>query len=250
MKILLLLSSLVCFASLSVAQSPQDGAAAKPNPPRPKLPDGPLLRAVGEFAQWEVTYSYPEERQKKDKELDPSVSSRPRKVVTTKTGRITHEEQTDVSNHVTQNWSTGMMLYYKTPASALWYEARPGAGGGAQLPPPSGFRGVEMIQESNYVGTIANGKGTCLVFAPGGSQKGDASNLQQGTKWMETADIIAYVDADSRLPIAVREHGILRTYQYDSAPTQMQVLPTDLADQIKHGEEGRARLNAMAARPY
>ncbi len=252
MKILLFLPILCLCAAFARAQSPSPAAA---NPPA-----GPLLRAVPDCSQWEITFRYPDDRRSKERgapvQADASRNARPRKTVTTKTGRIVHEQQTDVIDRVTEWWFDGPTQYYKTAGDALWLQLLPDAHQSVGMAttyralPPSGYHDLEWINETTYVGTILYGQGNCLVFAPKGARSLDLSDPAQRPKLLEAAHTLAYVDADTRLPLAVKAGGVVRTFVFDAPPTQAQRFPADLAEQIKKAGEGRARLELPAARPY
>ena len=250
MKLSFVLPAFLCLALPLWGQAPPDEVGSRAGPP--KLPDGPMLRPAEEYSQWEITFAYPEDKQKKDKGPDTSLAARPRKMVVTKTGRIVHEEQIDVGNTISELWFDGSKGYVKLGSNPTWLDLK---GSRLVVPaslvqlPPSGFQNVEFIKESNYAGTIPYDKGNYLIFTPGGYEKLDLRDPAQ-QKRMETLNTIGYVDDETRHPVAVRISGVLRTFHFDPAPTEMQTFPPDLADQLKKGEEGNARFGKPAPRPY
>lgn len=250
--------AMLCFAGALYAQIPRDGATQTATATKPTLPTGPLLRTVDNFSRWEVSFAYSDDQQKKGDTIDAKATSlsenaRPRKITTTKTGPIIHEETTDVIDRQTDTWFNGNTQYAKAGSSRIWLQASPGLmGDTAYHPlPANGFRNLDWITPDNYVGLVpAAGGRQYLVFTQGGLQKLDLTDAAERNDRMTKAGTIAYVDADSRLPILVRINGETRAYRFDAAPAQVQTLPVDLADQIKKGEEARARLLQSAARPY
>jgi len=216
-----------------------------------EIPDGPLLRPAPEFSQWTITLSYPDERGKKadDKPPIPGLENRVHQIVTTKTKNIVHEETIDGKGVKSEKWYVGSTQYRKDPGATVWYENSAGTMGKTQQDfhytplPPSGFRDLDWINADAYAGTIAYGKGKCLVFIPGG---GSATNAAVVT----TLPTVALIDSETRLPVEVHNGGIIRVFQFADQAPAMQTLPPDLAEEIKKGDEGRARLDQRPPRPY
>lgn len=252
MKTIILICALFGVTKVLCAQG---GSSAKPL--KPSLPTGALLQTAPNYSQWEVVFTYTDEqKQDKSTESKPKVlftgaETRVRKVLTTKTGRILHEEYTNIAGRAWEIWFSDSNQYQKSGTATIWFESRPGQGGdGSYDPvPPSGFRKLDWIVPSNFAGTILNGNSSCLVFTPGGSQKLDLSDPAQQAAAIKAAPVVALIDAETRFPIVVRTQSEVRTYRFGPAPTQMQILPNDLATQIKQGDEGRARLYVPAPRP-
>ena len=249
--------ALLGFAVSLSAQSPVGIASPSTKDGKPVLPSGPLLQSAPNFSQWEVTYTYADEQKSnqssagKPKPVFTGADTRPRQVVTTKTGQIVHEEQTDVSNRKVELWFNGGTQYGRGGDGTVWFEVGPGAPGQQNYRPlpANGFRNLDWISAGNFAGSVPSGNTTCLIFVPGGYQKLDLSDPAQQAARLKTATVIAYIDATSRLPILVRNRDETRVYRFGPPPVEMQSLPADLASQIKQGVEGRARLYAPAPRP-
>ena len=239
------------------AQQPSD------SPVKQSVPDGPLLRPAPSFAQWEITFQYSDDQRKKEQAGAPGAKAastfdpRPRKVVTTKTGAIIHEEVTCVDGKAKHVWFNAGTQYVKHGGQSVWLEADPrkstsGVSGDpdADPMPPSGFRKLEWVTSNNYAGTIPYAGGNCFVFVPGGESKVDLHDSAKQAQLLSSQGTVAYIDAESRMPVAVRSEGETRSFHFNPTPSAMQALPADLANQIKKGEEGRARLDQRAPRPY
>src|SRR5439155_739816 len=82
-------------------------------------------------------------------------------------------------------------------------------------------------------------KNDCLVFVLDGAAALDGGDQQQA---LEDQKTIAYIDAETRLPVLLRINGETRKFQFDAPPTAMLTLPEEIADQVKKGEEARTRL--------
>ncbi len=257
MKTILFFAASLCFVAAAWAQTPQDAAGSA----KIDVPVGPLLRPAANFSQWGITFTYADEKKKKESAATskPPVlapDTRLRKTAMTKTGDLIHEEQTDSAGRTADTWFDKGTAYTKSSVNPTWSQAtvnaapHPGQARSSDCPPASGFRSMEVVNASNYACTMPYGSGTCLVFASGSGQKSDGNDPGQKQQHLASMDQVAYIDTDSRLPIALRTRGELQTYHFDAPPTAMQTLPADLADLVKKGQEARARLEAPAARPF
>ncbi len=257
MKTYLLFSALLVSAMVASGQQTATEAAGSGAGKKPDLPTGPLLRTAPDFSQWQVVFTYPDEKITEKATPPPRIIQtirllRPRSVVTTKTGRIIHEAVVDVADRTSDNWFEGAVQYMRINSDPTWYEVDPGIPGTTNYHPlpPSGFRDMELVQAANFAGVMPFGKGKCLVFTPGGAAALDLSNPDEVEKRITLVSSIAYIDAESRLPIAVRTRSSLRTFHFNVPPTEVQSLPPDLAAQVRKGKEGRALLERPAERPY
>lgn len=273
MKIALVLSASIFSSTLSRAQTPQQGASPDASAVKPVLPAGSLLRPAAEFSRWEITFTYTDDKKKdsasekseaantKNHSATPdavpdSSSNRPRKILVTKTKRIIHIEQTDMSNRKSDAWFNGSTKYMKDPSGSAWMPLDPvsvahtGQAVNYDPLPASGFRGLELVKDSNYAGSIEYGGTTCLVFVLGGYKKVNLQDGAKGLKQLDTEEKCVYIGSETRLPVAVRTRGELQSFHFDSQPTAMQTLPADLLAEIKQADEARARLLQPAARPY
>ena len=221
-------------------------------------PVGPLLRPPGDFARWEITSVYATKLPKKDR---PSrrvkgATAAPaddhlQKLVTTKTGRLVHEERTDLSQRTTDVWYDGGTQYTHPSGASGWLRTESKSGDSSYQPLPElGYRNVDLVKAENYVGTLTYDKRPCLVFVPNSARKLDWTKPAAAQKQLKSLDAVALVDADTRLPVEIRADGETRTFQFDPPPTRMQTLPADLTAQIKKGDDARTRLNQPAPRPY
>jgi len=227
--------------------------------PKPELPPGPPLAPAPSFSQWIVTFSYPEERAKSE---NPSgfgpgpvnVGTRTKKITTTKTEEIVHEEFVDGLGGKFDQWHVGPILYIKSSGSNTWgqIEASRATDRGIdtdEVLPANGFRGLGWIARDNYAGTVKYSGRNCLLFVLGAPPHLDLSN-PDSLKKLESLNAVAFVDAESRLPVEAGASGVIRYFQFADAPSDKLTLPPDLAQQIQQGEEGRARLEQRLPRPY
>ncbi len=94
------------------------------------------------------------------------------------------------------------------------------------------------------------GEQELVVIVPGGFPALDPGTSDNLRKKLKSAVAVAYVDADTRLPVEIKTRDESRFFRFDPPPTEMQVLPADLLAQIKKADDARARLSEPADRPY
>jgi hypothetical protein len=232
-----------------------------------QFPTGPLLRPAPEFSEWTITHSYSDEmtpaagsasKANVPREIAKLPLLRPRRTITTKTGGTVRIVIIDLAGKTTEKWFIDGVQFTKPDGSDVWYGANKAVAAGI-LPdayysaplPASGFQDLDWIAEGNYAGAIQLGDIKCLVFVPGGMTPDDWKDAKKRKAKLDSAEKVAYIDADSRLPVALRILGEVRQFQFTNpAPTQMLAPPPDLAEQIKKGKEAIANLLRSAARPY
>ena len=259
MKRLFLILALALASVPAHAQTPRATRAESPDaspPARPTPPSGRLLQPAPEFSAWEMRIIYPEETPAAATANRADNTRRLTQVNTTKTGKIIHEVSIFADNRQTDLWNNGPMQYEKQTGATYW-TARDGritdrglTDGKYVAPPATGFRDLDWIAAGNYVGTVASGGRSCLVFAQTGAEKANATDPAALKQQVDALPIVAYVDAETRLPISLRMGRTVRSYRFGSPPTAMQTLPADLAAEVKKGEDARTRTNTLAPRPY
>lgn len=259
MKRLLPILALLLAGVSAHAQTPRATRTTPPDaspPARPTPPAGPLLGPAPEFSAWEIRMIYPEET--------PAVAAANRadnarrlvQVNTTKTGKILHEVSLFADNRQTDLWNNGPMQYEKQTGASYW-TARDGritdrglTDGKYVAPTATGFHDLDWVGAGSYVGTVAIGGRNCLVCAQTGAEKVNATDAAGWKQQVDALPVVAYIDAETRLPISLRTGRTVRSYRFGSPPTAMQTLPPDLNAEIKKGEDARTRTNTLAPRPY
>jgi hypothetical protein len=229
-----------------------------------EIPSEPLVHTAPAYSQWIMTFSYLEDQKEIPgtpsglaKPTPENVASRPRTVITTKTGEIIHEETVTVGGQRLENWQVDGSCYTKFPGKNFWsaYEKYAGTQLGSNaaismILPESGFRGLDWINKKTYAGKIKTGSGYCLVFVPGGRATVEAGNPDK-QKALDLLPTVAYVDAETHLPVMVRVAGETRVFKFaQPPPASIQSLPSDLAEEIRQGDEIRAKRNAAPRQEY
>ena len=221
-------------------------------------PSGPLLRPPGDFSRWQVVSIYSGKTPKKDRasrhaKTTPTLApgDRLQKLVTTRTGRIVHEERTDFAQRTTDIWYDGGTQYTRPAGAQGWLRTESNSGDPSYRPLPEiGYRDVSLVKTDNYVATVPYDDRLCLVFVPDPAPKIDWTKPAAALKQLRSLDTVALVDAGTRLPVEIRANGETRTFQFDPPPARPQTLPADLLTQTKRGDDARTRLNQPAPRPY
>jgi hypothetical protein len=223
--------------------------AQVPGPSQP--PSGRLLESAPDYSQWVITFSYatPTADGAPAPPPSPADKYKLKSITTTKTGSIIHEELENGIGKTGDFWFVSGIEYFHSPGATTWQEVRPGSTGGMNYDsmPASGFRGLDWINGSNYIGMLSRAKHQYLVFTqgstPGGPKTPTAEDYQNLTTY-------ALIDNATRFPVEVKALGTVSTYHFADPPTEKQQLPPDLVAVIKGGEELRARLSQQPPRPY
>lgn len=239
---LLAASSLILFSAAAPAQE-----ASRPEPP-----PGHLLASAPDYGEWVETFDYQQTLSPSGAPVaSPGQRSMEQKVTTTKTGDVVHEQMVNGLGEVFDRWLVGGVQYTHQSGSSIWIEAHPGAqGAGMKFTglPANGFRDLDWISRTNYLGTAVRAGRRYLVFTPLASN-GPAGRIPSADQYKELGSY-ALIDFDSRLPFEVKDLGATRTYQFSDLPREKQPLPPDLAKTLKDIEEMRARISPRPERPY
>jgi hypothetical protein len=250
---------LPCVLSLVVAH-----AFSQQADDAPQAPAGPLLRSAPDFSEWTVTCHYTDEQSPKAGEAPTPIPAsmggllkRTRTETITKTGDIMRVVTVDIAGNSSEKWYDKGAQYTKPPGSTEWFSAsnnEPADTKNAyftQPLPASGFRDMEWINDQSYAGVIQLGEYQCLVFTPGGLHADDTKDAAKQRTALAAKSKVAYIDANSRLPIALRLPGEVRQFQFsDPPPSVALALPADLAAELQKSEAAVAKLLAPAGRPY
>ena len=221
---------------------------------RPPPPAGILLNAPPEFSCWTVTFSYPQDRPSRaDSKLPALDGNLMRKVTVTKTREIIHEETVSVSGIKRDKWQNASKYYIKPQGQSYWGEydatfSRDYQISDAKLlpSPVDKFRGLEWIGGQTYAGDLKDQGREYLLFVPADVTNVDFSNAAE----VKSQPAVAYIDAATRLPVAFKNKDVIQQYTFGNAPVEMQSFPSDLAMEIKVGEEKRAKVFAAPHREY
>lgn len=246
------ISSILSLAAILAVSGTGFLTAQEETPTPVELPSGPLLKSAPDFSKWIVTYQYP-------KEILPDApvrdGSEPVQVTVTKTGAIISEVTIDAKNRRSEIWHVGQVQYNSFADSSKWFESTaprdstPSTTGFNPLP-ANGFRGWDWVDASSYVGTIALKTVETLAFLPGGAGTLKQRSPDQIREQIGARPRVAYVNFETRFPLAMRNEGVVESFAFQPAPVQKQSLPAELQKAIQEGEEARRRLYKQAPRPY
>ena len=237
-----------CFAGLALAAN----AIAQQAAETPQIPTGKLLLPPPEYSQWGVTYSYPQDRFK-DEPLPALEKSLPRRVTTTKTCDILHEETVDVAGVKSDKWQAGTTFYLKPPGQnywgeydRAWYHNNLPTSAALQPVPLKGFQDLDWIGRDTYAGSIKQNGAEYFVFVPSNAGSLDVGNPAA----LHAQPVIAYVDAATRLPVRFKNGDVIRSYAFAPEAPPPLALPADLVREIRDGKERRAKVFVAPKREY
>jgi hypothetical protein len=241
--------SLFLLAAWSLGSLPMALVAQESAPPQP--PPGNLLKSAPDYTQWTVDFSVPQSDSDTPTPPPAGQQYKPKQITTTKTGSIIHEQFVYGTGQTFDRWFIGQTLYLHDPASNQWMEAHPGqtgAGLGYNGLPANGFRDLDWINSSNYVGMVQHAGHQDLVFTQSHPSRGKSANLSPGLyqQW----DTYALIDLSTHLPEEVKQLGAVGKYRFTDLPHQPQEMAPDLAKIIQQGQDIRAHLSQMPPRPY
>ncbi len=230
-----------------------DRSIAQDNPAGAfEMPAGALLKAAPEFSKWTVTFDYPS---RQGTNPPPLTGDETHQVSVTKTGKIVSEDVVDGRGCHLETWYFGDQQYRKPHGKNVWYLSVPARHDSPVDPdytplPANGFRDWEWVGKDSFVGTMALDDGKWLVFVPGGAKTMDLTNPARIRERLAALPVVAYVNAETRLPHLLRAGGVTQRFLFGAPPAGIQTPPPDLVEQIKKGEEARSRLLQHAPRPY
>jgi len=217
-------------------------------------PNGPLLNSAPAFSQWVVTYAYPQDQippqPGKSSPINPSL---PRKITTTITKQIAHEDIFTVGGTHLDRWQVGRITYTKFPNIGFWAMFKPddqkndlSSHQDQQPLPENGFRGLDWLDVKTYAGTMDVSKVPCLVFLPAGSGSPEIKDFAS----VQSLPTFACIDEKTRLPALVKEDGVVRIYTFLPPPASVQTLPPDLAADIAKAKEIQAKFDVAPGKEY
>ena len=236
MKTLALICLSFGMAPILCAQQPAAQPSVQPTP-RPVLPPGPLLNKAADFAQWTVTSksstapaaaaqasaspataavavpgASPGQKQK------PSPSDQTTSVTKTKTIRF--EETITAGGIKIQKWCVPDMQVsiHGSGAPVVSLPSKSGDNYYTDYS-KSDFGGFEWISSRNFTGIEKIMGQDCLVFRD--KMKFAAGDAPAGPP----PPVVACIDADSRLPVALQLGDEIRTFQFGPTPAAMLTLP-------------------------
>ncbi len=236
------MTSLIFSSGLAVvwAQPSSDGSV--------EIPSGALLKPVPDFSQYTITFENP-------KASDPTAAANAiNQIIVTKTGNITSEVTIHQNGAREEVWHVGSSQYQKSGNDPVWYGSSPAGDGnktnnGYSPMPAIGYRDWDWVNRETFLGTMALDGGSCLVFGPVNAAKPKAGSGMTKDQ-LAALPLMALVNAETRLPMALGGNGHNQRYIFAPPPTAMQQLPPDLAEQLKKAEDVLRRVTQPAPRPF
>ena|SRR5215210_941075 len=203
--------------------------------PQPTVPPGPLLNKAPALAQWTVTIksagetpaASPAPGEKGEKPQPPAGNER---IGVVQTGNIRHEVRVRGTQVTSDAWSVDGTYITVDPSTKV---ARVSAGGGAST---QDFPEIAWVSAKNFSGIQDVSGKKCIVFK---------DKLETYADSGEKIDAVAYVDLETRLPVAMQK-GDVYTYQFGAPPQAPLTPPQNIAEAL---EKYRKRLQRAGATP-
>lgn len=211
-------------------------------------------RRLRNFSEWEISFTYAQDgpeatpTQRKD-----SLYLRgPRKSVVTKTQNVFREAILRVNGEKIERWQIDRTVYIFAPQAGFWaiynseFHRNNRDGDSEKRPlPESGFPGLDWISAETYAGSLSENGKELLIFTPTDSGPIDLSDV----KALKNLLTIAFVDADTRLPVLVKENGVQKVFIFRSIPSQFWLFLLTLR-LISKAAEIEAKANVAPGREY
>jgi hypothetical protein len=212
-----------------------------------KPPAGSMIASAPELSQWVITFSYPGDTPKGVTPPPPlPADNRLRAITTTKTKEIVHEQAVNGMGRTIDTWVIGQDQFFKASDDTFWGRALPGH----SVWPANGFRDLDWVSRDNYVGTMKYAGHSCLVFIQGAPVGMNIAKPGAPVPSFDSFNVVAFIDAESRLPVESRDVGVVRSFQFGPEPTDKLVPPPDLAQELKHAALLNATFSQRPTREY
>lgn len=188
--------------------------------PAGTAPSGPLLNRLGDFSAMQITYSYPRDQAKAGAgaasappALAPPPSYvatvQPRQMTLTRTKSSWHAVREDILGNKIEEWCNGTDIFCVATGLPDPKIDTNDPSSGFPNYMAIDFPDMEWVSPETYHGVQTIEGRKCLVFTKD--------------------DMTAWVDAQSRLPVQWQKAGETRTFKQLSPPTEMLVLPPEIA---------------------
>jgi hypothetical protein len=259
---------ILIFPSLLVALVFQAGGQTVEPTPRPTPPPGPLIqkRAPG-FSSWVISVQLPgaaapkssdetsvENGEQADKINAEESKKETPKLSVTKTGKVYHVRLVDGQKQIWDVWSDGTVT-----------AAEPRKGENAEFVAPPGdrdsinplyvnfsksdFDGFNWISTTNFQGIRKVMGRQCLVFSDKvvtGTLSSDPHAKSPSSPEFTYDNMVACVDAETRLPVVLTNANGITTYKFLTPPGAMQTLPQSIIALV---EKQRQLSKSLARKP-
>jgi len=214
--------------------------AQAPAPIEP-LPPGPLIQErAPRMSRWLITLVVAKQKgaassASSEKGTAPTLPWAS-KVAVTKTEDVIREETLDEKGQTWSAWCLPGLQITVWPDGKSWFVQQAQADRDPNVPvamftdySKSDFPGFEWISEKNYAGIQKVGSKTCLIFRDTMVLM-TPEELKQaalgGDGASPTISVVASIDVETRLPVALTRGSEAHTYEFIAPPEQKLAFPT------------------------
>ncbi|MEI9999209.1 MAG: hypothetical protein WDO13_08545 [Verrucomicrobiota bacterium] len=107
------------------------------------------------------------------------------------------------------------------------------------------FRGLDWLSKDDYVGSLQLAGHNCLVFVANAPKDFNLAVAGGTAEALDRFQQVAFIDAETRLPVEVRNYGDYQDYRFSDAPSARLKLPLDLVEQLKRDQAILSRLGGQ-----
>jgi len=235
-----------CLALLSLASPFAQGQSTAPDSTTDK-PTAPYVARAPEFFTWAIDITQKKEAApvptpipvEGGKSLAPPPPAKILKTsVVTKTGQIIRDVRTFTDGSKTQNWWIDGRIFRQNPETGVVNITVPGIDRSAPQFNVSDFEFLSWIDLPNFSNSEKRRGVDCFVYEWKGRMPA-AADFEKITDYRAkiefyhkflgkpTTPTRAWIDKNTRLPVAAEDENATYTYRYLDAPTEVLSLPPD-----------------------
>lgn len=247
MKKLPIFCLIVCIAIRVHAQQAASAVTASSSPPA--LPPGPLLKRLPDNIKWTLITTEPAENTKPEAGTGESSENKAKPDKDAKATSSFLGEKAEKKAHVLitsadgireEEWTDGNLLVtIRSGVKAPIYTT----GAIEEVPMPT------WISAANFTEIVKRDGKDYLIFRsrilPSGSEMAISGETPDQVEKLKV-DATAVIDADTRLPVAVKEGDATTTYAFEPLPPNAQIISPALQAEIADREQ---KVVAAARKP-
>jgi len=230
------------------------------------LPPGPLIQErAPKMARWLITLVVGKAKAPESPSAAGQKGAAPKlpwasKVAVTKTDEIIREETLDEKGQTWSAWCLPGLQITVWPDGKSWFVQQAQANRDPNVPvamftdySKSDFPGFEWISEKNYTGIQKVGSKTCLVFRDVSALMSpeELKQMSPGDEGSNpTISVVASIDVETRLPVALTRGNEAHTYEFIAPPEQKLTFPPIVESLIENRDKNVQSVTRKSIRSF
>ena len=209
-------------------------AAQQPGVEKVPVPSPPLVNQAPDFSSWVVRY--PSASPGAGTARSRANARKIKEVDVTKTDDLRREVTVYTDGTAGEFWRYGGLEIFLDPIGKyvnIMDTAKTQMA--AANPTKTDFFDLGWIKAQDFVGNVALGGRDCYYFRRSGAAKSTATGQAVEDKEQVaagTASLEAWIDVNSRLPLAFKDQSGLRQYEFGAAPSARLTLPANMQKEL------------------